>query len=102
MLNLSNREQDQSIANKKDVDEKTSIDLGITGAEVGEVATVAAVDENGKPTAWTAKNATASPTFTGTPTAPTAAAGTNTTQIATTAFVQAALASIVNGNEVSY
>lgn len=33
----------------------------------------------------------ASPTFTGTPKAPTAAAGTNTTQIATTAFVQAAL-----------
>ena len=29
-----------------------------------------------------------SPTFTGTPTAPTAAAGTNTTQIATTAFVR--------------
>lgn len=33
----------------------------------------------------------ASPTFTGTPKAPTAAAGTNTTQIATTAFVQTAL-----------
>ena len=31
----------------------------------------------------------ASPTFTGTPTAPTAAAATNTTQIATTAFVKA-------------
>lgn len=31
---------------------------------------------------------TASPTFTGTPTAPTAILGTNTTQIATTAFVQ--------------
>ncbi len=30
----------------------------------------------------------ASPTFTGTPAAPTAAAGTNTTQIATTAYVQ--------------
>lgn len=30
-----------------------------------------------------------SPAFTGTPTAPTAAAGTNTTQLATTAFVQA-------------
>lgn len=29
-----------------------------------------------------------SPTFTGTPVAPTAAAGTNTTQVATTAFVQ--------------
>ena len=33
----------------------------------------------------------ASPTFTGTPAAPTAAAGTNTTQLATTAFVTAAL-----------
>lgn len=32
----------------------------------------------------------ASPTFTGTPAAPTAAPGTNTTQLATTAFVQAA------------
>ena len=32
----------------------------------------------------------ASPTFTGAPLAPTAAAGTNTTQVATTAFVQAA------------
>lgn len=35
-----------------------------------------------------------SPAFTGTPTAPTAASGTNTTQIATTAFVQDALSSI--------
>ncbi len=33
----------------------------------------------------------ASPTFTGTPAAPTASAGTNTTQIATTAFVTAAI-----------
>ena len=33
----------------------------------------------------------ASPTFTGTPAAPTAAAGTNSTQIATTAFVQSAI-----------
>lgn len=35
-----------------------------------------------------------SPTFTGTPTAPTAATGTNTKQIATTAFVQAAIGAI--------
>lgn len=34
------------------------------------------------------------PTFTGTPVAPTAAAGTNTTQIATTAFVTTAVANI--------
>ena len=39
----------------------------------------------------------ASPTFTGTPKAPTAVAGNNTTQLATTAFVQAALIALVNG-----
>ena len=36
-----------------------------------------------------------SPEMTGTPKAPTATAGTNTTQIATTAFVQSALSNIV-------
>ena len=35
-----------------------------------------------------------SPTFTGTPAAPTASAGTNTTQLATTAFVTAALSAV--------
>ena len=35
-----------------------------------------------------------SPTFTGTPAGPTASAGTNTTQLATTAFVTAALAAV--------
>lgn len=38
----------------------------------------------------------ASPTFTGTPKAPTATAGTNTTQIATTAFVQTAVSGKVD------
>ncbi|CAD5486123.1 phage tail protein [Escherichia coli] len=38
-----------------------------------------------------------SPTFTGTPKAPTPAAGNNTTQLATTAFVQAALTALING-----
>lgn len=37
-----------------------------------------------------------SPTFTGTPKAPTAAAGTNTTQIASTAFVQAVVTALNN------
>ncbi|WP_258034932.1 phage tail protein [Pectobacterium odoriferum] len=40
----------------------------------------------------------ASPAFTGTPTAPTAASGTNDTQLATTAFVKAAVAALVNGS----
>lgn len=44
-----------------------------------------------------AKSDLASPGLTGTPTAPTASGGTNTTQIATTAFVQAAITSLVGG-----
>ncbi len=45
-----------------------------------------------------AKAPIASPTFTGTPAAPTAAVGTNTTQLATTAFVQTQLAKNFPGN----
>ena len=44
--------------------------------------------------AISSKADTASPTFTGTPAAPTAASGTNTTQLATTAFVTAALQAV--------
>lgn len=40
----------------------------------------------------------ASPAFTGTPTAPTATAGTNTTQLATTAFVAAAISALVDSS----
>jgi hypothetical protein len=43
------------------------------------------------------KSTIASPTFTGTPAAPTAAPGTNTTQIATTAFVKAAVDVVLGG-----
>lgn len=43
------------------------------------------------------KAAVASPTFTGTPKAPTPSASTNNTQIATTAFVQTVVASAVTG-----
>lgn len=42
-----------------------------------------------------------SPTFTGTPKAPTPAAGNNTTQLATTAFVQAALLTLIDGAPAS-
>lgn len=44
--------------------------------------------------AISSKADTNSPTFTGTPIAPTASLGTNTTQIATTAFVTAALSAV--------
>jgi len=45
--------------------------------------------------AISSKADTASPTFTGTPAAPTAASGTSTTQLATTAFVAAAVAAVL-------
>lgn len=45
-------------------------------------------------TAVATKADTNSPTFIGTPSAPTASSGTNTTQLATTAFVQAALQAV--------
>ena len=45
--------------------------------------------------ALNAKAPLASPALTGTPTAPTAAAGTNTTQIATTAFVTSAISALI-------
>lgn len=50
---------------------------------------------------WSSVNAKApiaSPTFTGTPAAPTAAAGTNSTQLATTAFVTTAVAAAGGSN----
>lgn len=54
----------------------TNEDKAIVGAAVTDVSSLAPK---------------ASPEFSGTPTAPTAAVGTNSTQIATTAFVKAAL-----------
>ena len=50
----------------------------------------------GLQTALDAKAALASPALTGTPTAPTAAGGTNTTQLATTAFVAAAIGALID------
>lgn len=47
-------------------------------------------------TALNTKAPIASPALTGTPTAPTAASGTNTTQVATTAFVQNAVSGLAS------
>ena len=82
-------------------------------AEVADAAPWAGI--TGKPTSFTpashshpisqvtslqaalnAKAALASPALTGTPTAPTATAGTNTTQIASTAFVAAAIGALID------
>lgn len=71
-----------------------------SGSNGNQIANVNYVAEQIAPLATTAsvnaglalKANLTSPTFTGVPAAPTAAAGTNTTQLATTAFLQAALA----------
>lgn len=78
----------------------------ITNAPAGSIAatTVQAAiteldsDNAALSTALASKAPIASPTFSGTPTAPTPAAGTNTTQVATTAFV---LANSAAGRAVS-
>ena len=67
-----------------------------TYTELYPKTTIAQVDGlqtqlNGINTSLQNKAALNSPTFTGTPKAPTASAGTNTTQIATTAYVYAAI-----------
>lgn len=63
-----------------------------TAAEINFVAGVTSAIQ----TQLNAKAALASPALTGTPTAPTAAVGTNTTQVATTAFVNAEIANDVD------
>ncbi len=71
-------------------------DSNITKAQVG-LGNVDNTSDVDKPvstatnTALALKANIASPAFTGTPSAPTATAGTNTTQIATTAFVKTAV-----------
>ena len=73
----------------------TMADVPTTLASLTEDDTHKTVTATEKST-WTAKADLASPSFTGVPVAPTAAAGTNTTQIATTAFVNAAVDAAIN------
>lgn len=66
-------------------DDEIEVDDALNGSSTNPV-------QNGVITnALNAKAPSASPQFTGTPTAPTAPTGTNTPQIASTAFVQAAI-----------
>lgn len=64
--------------------------ISITASDVG----LGNVTNESKATMFT------SPSLTGTPVAPTATAGTNTQQLSTTAFVQAALASLPQGVQI--
>lgn len=83
-------------ANQLSVDTNgTTSTITIDNVANATSATKATQDGNGATIATTYAKL-AGPTFTGTPKAPTAAAGTNTTQIATTAFVTNAVATLAS------
>ena len=76
----------------------TNVDLGDTVAKAIErIDTDLTSIDDDLSTVKLSKANLASPTFTGTPKAPTAAAGTNTTQVATCAFVGTAVANALTG-----
>ena len=70
---------------------------GLVADAINDGTTTVAPSQNAVFDGLALKAPIADAIFTGTPTAPTAASGTNTTQIATTAFVQSAAASDING-----
>jgi len=80
---------------------------GITATMVG-LGSVDNTADTAKPvstatqTALDLKANLASPALTGTPTAPTAASNTNTTQVATTAYVQGEISELLNGAGAAY
>jgi hypothetical protein len=71
------------------------LDGTIVNGDISATAAIAQSKIDGLSTSLGLKANLASPALTGTPTAPTAAAGTNTTQVATTAFVGTAVADLV-------
>jgi hypothetical protein len=76
-------------------DSRTPTAHALTHASGGtDAITVAQSQVTNLTTDLSAKAPLASPTFTGTPAAPTATSGTNTTQIATTEFVTTAVSSV--------
>lgn len=77
---------------------KSSVGLG----SVDNTADTAKPVSTATQTALDLKANLASPALTGTPTAPTAASNTNTTQVATTAYVQTELNELLNGAGAAY
>jgi hypothetical protein len=73
------------------------LDGTIVDADINASAAIAQSKVANLTTDLAAKAPLASPALTGTPTAPTAAANTNTTQVATTEFVGTAVANLVDG-----
>ena len=93
---------DQNESDSDAADAALSARLDVLEADPTTATAVAAVqadvdqNESDADAAIALKADIASPTFTGTPAAPTAGAGTNTTQLATTAFVTTAIAGVID------
>jgi hypothetical protein len=81
------------------ISDNLAVKAALQELETAQEATQADVDQNESDAdaAVALKADIASPTFTGTPAAPTASSGANTTQIATTAFVTTAVANLIDG-----
>ena len=91
----------QTLTNKTLTSPVVNTPTGIVKGDVGlgnvnNTADTAKPVSTAQQTALDLKANLASPALTGTPTAPTASASTNTTQVATTAFVRAEVAALVN------
>ena len=83
-------------ANTSNPHSVTKAQVGLANAE--NTADAAKPVSTATQTALDLKAPLASPAFTGTPSAPTAAQGTNTTQLASTAFVRAEVAALVDAS----
>jgi len=97
----------QTLTNKTLNSPTINTPTGITKSDVG-LANVDNTTDAAKPistatqTALDFKAPLASPTLTGIPTAPTAASSTNTTQVATTAYVKSVVSDLTNGAGAAY
>ena len=74
-------------------DERTPLDASVTDAKINGTLSQSSITN--LTTDLAAKATIESPALTGTPTAPTATAGDNSTQVATTAYVETAVSSLV-------
>ena len=103
---------ENNTAKATDVNHNVTTNLSITGTTAARVivssdgtdatipvatTSVSGVMSAAQVTTLNGKAPKASPTFTGTPAAPTADTGVNTTQIATTAYVQANITALIGG-----
>jgi hypothetical protein len=85
----------EKIANSAVTSAKIANDT-IVDADINSAAAIAQSKISGLSTSFGLKADLASPALTGTPTAPTAAVATSTTQIATTAYVRGEISALVN------